>query len=223
MNEIIQTTRRFLGFGLLGWSLAARSLAADPAPVEAQARFEANFLADLIAHHQAAVAMAGLAEERAERAELKGFASLVGAGHAKEIETMQGWLEEWYGETTADDEEGVLDRKVQRQIDALAELEGDEFDEALLKALSLHHADALTLARDGLLSAYHSELVDLCRELSEAQSDEIALMRGWLMEWHEVDEVTSRDRPDNRQWNRENRREQAAVPDPIVEPRPDEP
>jgi uncharacterized protein (DUF305 family) len=217
MKEKIPVTRRLLNVGILWTALAARVLAADPAPETAQARLEADLLADLVAHHQAGVAMAALAEERTERAELKEFAGLVGTAQTEEIATLREWLAEWYGETPADDDEPAVDRKVQRQIDALAELEGEDFEQAFLKAMTLHHAQALDLARDGLLGAYHSELIDLCRELSEAQSDEIALMRGWLMEWHEVNEVTPRDRPDNRRWGTEGRR-MPAIQAPILRP-----
>lgn len=202
---------------------ASQVLAADPAPTEAQARFEADHLTDLIAHHQSAIAMTELAANRAERPELRGFAALVGRAHAKEIEILQGWLENWYGETPRVGNAVLLDRKVQRQIDALTELDGKEFDEAFLKAMSLHHADALLMARDALLGAYHSELIDFSRELSEALSDEIALMRGWLQEWHEVNEVTSRDRPDNRRWHAAGKVTVSASRIPAITPRPDGP
>lgn len=201
MNKLILMTRRILGAALLGGAIATQAFGADPAPNDVQARFEVDFLTDMIAHHQGAIAMANLVAERTERAELEEMAGLVATAQETEIETMQEWLEEWYGETADEATEPELDRKIQRQIDALAELTGAEFEEAFLKAMSLHHAEGIDLAKDALLGAYHTEIIDLSREMMAAQADEIALMRGWLMDWHEVTEVTPRDRPDNRRWS----------------------
>jgi len=110
---------------------------------------------------------------------------------------MQDWLEEWYGESHEPD----LARWAEREVAALTEMEGEEFEQAFLRAMSLHHADSLGLAREGLLRAYHADLIDLIRKMGAVQADEIALMRGWLMEWHDINEVTPGDRPDNRRWD----------------------
>lgn len=204
--------RRACALAALSGAFALRAFAADPAPTDAQARLEVDFLTDLIDHHQAAVEMAQLVEERTERPELRELAGTLATDQAEEITTMQGWLEEWYDET----HEAELDRKAERQIAALEELEGDEFEQAFLRAMSLHHADALAMAPQALLRADHTELIDFVREMVTTQADEIALMRGWLAEWHDINEVTPRDRPDNRSWHAENRR----VPDTVTPDRP---
>jgi uncharacterized protein (DUF305 family) len=192
----------------LSAALALRAFAADPAPTDVQARFEVDYLTDLIDHHQAAVEMAQLAAERTERTELRELAASLVTKQTEEIGTLQEWLEEWYGET----HEPALDRGAERQVEALAELEGDEFEQAFLRALSLHDADTLGRAGEGLLQAYHSELIDLIREHVATVGDEIALLRGWLLEWHEINEVTPRDRPDNRRWSTNGRRVPVITP-----------
>lgn len=201
--------RRAIRLTVMAVASALPMLAAEPAPTDAQARFEVDFLTEMVDHHQAAVEMAELVADRTERAELREFATTLAAAQAKEIETMQGWLEEWYGET----HEPELDRKAGRQLAALAELEGDEFEQAFLRAMSLHHAGALVMGKEALLQAWHSELIDLVRGMVAMQADEIALMRGWLMEWHDINEITPRDRPDNRRWNTPGPR-RPAVPAP---------
>lgn len=194
--------RHALRLAVMSAAFALPALAADPAPTDAQSRFEVDYLTDLIDHHQAAVEMAQLVEERTERPELREFATTLATAQEKEITAMQGWLEEWYGET----HEPELDRRAERQLATLEELEGDEFEQAFLRGMSLHHADALVMAPDALLGAWHTELIDFVREMTATQADEIALMRGWLAEWHDINEVTSRDRPDNRRWSTPERR-----------------
>jgi uncharacterized protein (DUF305 family) len=210
--------RRASCFAALSVALLLPAVAADPAPTDSQSRFEVDFLTDLIDHHHAAVEMAGLVAERSEREELREFATDLAEAQTEEIAIVQGWLEEWYGET----HEPELDRKSERLLETLEELEGDAFEQAFLRAMSLHHGEALVMASDGLLEGWHTELIDFLREMVATQADEIALMRGWLLEWHEINEVTPRDRPDNRRWNLSNSSNSANGPRPIL-PRPSGP
>src|SRR5690349_15708136 len=91
--------RRACSLVLLSGALGLRALAADATPNDAQARFEVDFLTEMIDHHQAAVAMAELAADRTERPELLELADTLATAQTKEIKTMQEWLDEWYGET----------------------------------------------------------------------------------------------------------------------------
>jgi uncharacterized protein (DUF305 family) len=181
---------------LLGM-LVLPALAADPAPDAAQARFEVDFIADLIDHDQAAVEMAQLVEARSSRPELREFATTGITAQTAEIKALQDWLKEWYGET----HEPEPGRRTERQIAALTDLQRDDFEQAFLRALSLHHAETLVMASGALLRADHSQLVDQVRETAALQADEIALMRGWLKTWYDIGEVTPSDLPDNRRWD----------------------
>jgi uncharacterized protein (DUF305 family) len=58
---------------------------------------DATFMTSMIAHHQAAIDMAALAEERAAHQEVKDLAASISTSQSAAIETMQGWLAEWYG------------------------------------------------------------------------------------------------------------------------------
>jgi uncharacterized protein (DUF305 family) len=57
--------------------------------------FDRRFAEAMIAHHQAAIDMAGLVAERAERTELKTLAEDIIGAQTREIEQMRGWLEAW--------------------------------------------------------------------------------------------------------------------------------
>ena len=59
--------------------------------------FDKAFLQEMIAHHQGAVAMAQLAVQRAKHAEIQRMAREIIASQTKEISTMRGWLQSWYG------------------------------------------------------------------------------------------------------------------------------
>lgn len=60
-------------------------------------QLDATFMAWMIEHHQGAIDMAALAEERAAHQEVKDLAASIIASQSAEIETMRGWLAEWHG------------------------------------------------------------------------------------------------------------------------------
>jgi uncharacterized protein (DUF305 family) len=51
----------------------------------------------MIAHHQSAIDMAMLADERAAHQDVKDLAASIITTQSAEIDTMRGWLGEWYG------------------------------------------------------------------------------------------------------------------------------
>ena len=60
-------------------------------------QLDATFMAWMIAHHQGAIDMAALAQDRAGHQEVKDLATSIISTQSAEIATMQGWLDDWYG------------------------------------------------------------------------------------------------------------------------------
>ena len=59
--------------------------------------FDRAFIEEMIVHHEGAVAMAQLALEKANHAEIKTMANDIISAQTREIETMRDWLQSWYG------------------------------------------------------------------------------------------------------------------------------
>lgn len=57
--------------------------------------FDQAFLAEMIVHHEGAVAMAEAVLETSERKELRELAEAIIAAQAKEIDQMKAWQEDW--------------------------------------------------------------------------------------------------------------------------------
>ena len=70
-----------------------------PAPEQAAQNFEVKFLAGMIDHHTMAVAMAEICLQRAVTPELRNLCQRVITAQTQETETMQSWLDRWYGLT----------------------------------------------------------------------------------------------------------------------------
>jgi uncharacterized protein (DUF305 family) len=60
--------------------------------------YDKRFLTAMIAHHEGAIGMAGMALEMAEHPELKALAETILSAQRAEVDQMQQWLKEWYAD-----------------------------------------------------------------------------------------------------------------------------
>ncbi|HXH59396.1 DUF305 domain-containing protein [Iamia sp.] len=151
---------------------------------------DVTFVEGMIPHHQQALEMTDLAETNAESDEVKDLAMQIAEAQRPEIETMQGWLEEWGGESDGDmgDMEGEGDSDMEMgggmmSEDEMAELEaaeGAEFDEMFLTMMITHHEGAVEMAETEIDEGQSSDAITLAEEIVESQEAEIEEMNGLL-------------------------------------------
>ena len=181
MTKTLTRLAAFLLVALVGAGLTIAPAAADePAPDQSTARYEADFLIGMIDHHAMAVEMAEICLDKAIHPELKAMCESIKTSQSQQIEQMQTWLQDWYGvshepEMTAGD---------MRKMDKLAALDGAEFEIEFMESMIRHHRKAITEGEQCLRRAYHPELLELCENIIEAQSAEIAQMEEWLCQWY---------------------------------------
>lgn len=60
---------------------------------------------------------------------------------------------------------------------------GADFDHAFIDEMIVHHEGAVAMAEAALEHAEREEVKTLAREIIEAQTREIGMMRGWVEEW----------------------------------------
>jgi uncharacterized protein (DUF305 family) len=169
--------------GFIAAALIASSpamLADAPAPDRSQARFEVDFLKEMINHHAGAVEMSKLCEGRTIHAELKEMCDEIIKAQSQGIKMMQSWLKDWYGITHNPD----LDRRTERQLSELRRVTGAEFEKAYMTMMIEHHAQAVPRMLECLLRGYHPEMLNMCAMELGMQGDEIAQLRLWLCEWY---------------------------------------
>lgn len=164
-------------------SLAAGAAASDaPAPSTAQAKYEIDFMTDMIDHHQMAIMMAELCLQKAVHEELRTLCQNIIATQREEITRMQTWLRSWYG-ITYQPEMKPGDR---RMMEKMAALSGAEFEIEFMEMMIKHHSKAVREGEQCLRKAYHRELRELCGDIVETQTEEIALMESWLCAWYDI-------------------------------------
>ena len=162
---------------------SARFASGDgPAPKKGTAQFEIRFMKNMIDHHHMAVMMAELCEERAITEDLFELCMQIEEAQSAEIEEMQSWLLDWYGITY----EPQMHRKMEGELEELAALEGEEFEIEFMLMMIEHHEVAIKEAQKCGRKAYHEELLELCHNIIETQSAEIALMESWLCDWYDI-------------------------------------
>jgi uncharacterized protein (DUF305 family) len=144
--------------------------------------FEQSFLTLMRQHHQMAIDMSNWILERTENEDVRGAAQKVIDEQQAEIEQIDSWLQEWYGDATAtSDMQGMTDM-MQSEMDMMMQnMEAsDDPDRAFLENMSVHHNSAIDMAQPALFKAVHPEVRDLAQNIITSQAEEIAQYQTWL-------------------------------------------
>ncbi len=136
------------------------------------------FAQDMIPHHQQAVEMARLADERAGSDAVRDLAADIEAAQDPEIETMTGWLEEWDAEVPDSSMEGMdhSDMSGMMSTADMSGLEGSsgpEFDQMWLTMMIEHHEGAIQMAQTEQADGANDDAVELAEKIEQTQAAEV--------------------------------------------------
>ena len=135
------------------------------------------FVADMIPHHESAIEMARIAQQRGESAFVKQLAEDIVSSQGEEIATMRR------------EDEGLEMAGVKRgSLGVPAHMKGmdddpamlkraDPFDQAFIEMMIPHHEGAIEMAKVELAKGEDPELKALAQDIIDAQQREIDEMR----------------------------------------------
>jgi uncharacterized protein (DUF305 family) len=153
--------------------------------------FDQEFIDMMVKHHQSAVEMAKVAQERAEHDELRKFADEMVVMQDSEIVRMEEWRRAWFGgdsATATNSESGPADMAMEHSGDMKEGVEGlrsaDPFDKAFIEAMIPHHQSAVDMASKAEERAEHAEIKRLAAEIVAAQTREVSTLKSWLDAWY---------------------------------------
>jgi len=152
---------------------------------------EFDYLAQMIPHHQEAIATAQIILARSQRPEMQQFAQTLIKVQSAEIEQMAAWLNEWY----PGQDRSVTYVPMMRD---LSPLRGDALDQAFLQDMIGHHMGAVMMSQMLLNHnlVQHPPVQPFAQNIATSQRQEIHQMQTWLMAWFGVPAAfPTRNRP----------------------------
>jgi len=158
--------------------------------------FDQMFINMMVPHHQGAVEMAKIAQQRAEHPEIKQMADAIISGQQEEITQMKDWKKLWTGssDTPPISDMPMLEEmpgmggaghsmNMQADVDRLKNA-AEPFDLAFIDAMIPHHQSAIDSATLALKQATHPEIKDLAQKIIDAQQKEIDQMNALRKAWY---------------------------------------
>jgi uncharacterized protein (DUF305 family) len=148
------------------------------------------FVHGMIAHHQQALAMTALVDDRAALDDLRLLAERMDVSQVDEIGQMERWLEARgeglvAGEAHADHAGSMPGMLTDAELAALRAARGAAFDRLFLESMIRHHEGAVVMVETLLtqgLGGQEPEVFQLAQHMDSDQRIEIARMKTMLAE-----------------------------------------
>ena len=191
MKIKLRTRSMFLTVIALGALLVLGACASEDPSAQATGggaynEADVEFLQQMLPHHEQAIEMAEMVEDRTDRSELITLAGNIIESQTAEIEEINNLLED-AGEEAAEDDPmdhgGSSTGMSEEDMDALEAAEGEEFDKMFAEMMIEHHSSAIEMANTVLEDGENSEVASLAEGIIEEQEKEIKDLEGWLQEW----------------------------------------
>lgn len=160
----------------------------------ADANYDLRFIDGMRSHHQGAVAMAKLAQQKSQHSEIKQLADSIIKTQTKEIAQLQQWRQAWYPQASKElvayggegksvismSEQQIQSMKMFTDLGAA----DPKFDLRFMDAMLAHHEGALTMAQDALAKSQRPEVKQLAQDIITSQQAEIDQMKEWRQTWY---------------------------------------
>ena len=138
---------------------------------------EIMFAQMMIPHHEQAVTMSELALTNTTNPEVLALATAIRDAQGPEITQMQSWLGDNLGHDGHNMEMGGM--LTAEELETLASLKGEAFDQYFLASMIAHHEGALDMV-DMINDSSNSEVKRLAANIVKSQSAEIEAMNALL-------------------------------------------
>ena len=170
---------------------AGETLSPDEAEAIEEPTFtdaDVEFVQMMIPHHQQALEMTALVEDRAADRDLAQLAERIEVSQQDEIALLEGWLNE-RGEMVSgmhDGHGGHADHTqmpgmlTRAQLDQLARSSGERFDRLFLRGMIRHHRGAVAMSQQAARDGADVIVGEMTADVNATQTAEIDRMRDLL-------------------------------------------
>lgn len=183
---------RYSGFGMMNWRNNTISDQRVNGNVQVASTIDKHFIEQMIPHHEGAIAMANLALKKATHPEIKTLATAIIAAQTAEIQSMNGWYQDWFGTSVPKVSTGMMSGGMMSQNgmhmggqEDMTVLENaTDFDKAFIKEMIPHHQLAIMMANMLQSGTNRPEMQQLAKNIISSQSKEIQQMQAWYVQWY---------------------------------------
>ncbi len=151
---------------------------------------DVSFVQGMIAHHQQALEMTAMVEQRTQSRDIRALSERMDIGQTDEIAQMETWLtdrgEDVPGEHAhhgAGHDEAMPGMLTPAQLADLAKARGEAFDELLLRSMIYHHEGAVLMVEQLLADeqgGQEPQVFQLAQHMDSDQRVEIERMKTML-------------------------------------------
>jgi uncharacterized protein (DUF305 family) len=149
---------------------------------ESSAEYSADeimFVQMMIPHHEQAVTMSELALTNTANPEVLALATAIRDAQGPEIMQMQSWIGDQGGHDGGSHGMEMGGMLTAEELETLASLKGEAFDQFFLASMIAHHEGALDMV-DMINDSTNSEVKTLAANIVKSQSAEIEAMKALL-------------------------------------------
>ena len=152
--------------------------------------FDEAFIADMIAHHEAAINMSEQAQAMTAHDEIRTLAITIMETQTTEMIQMRGWQQAWGFEITNSGGHmshggggAEMAGDMVEMQNKLKDLTGEAYDKEFLKQMILHHEQAVEMSKYAEKNAKRQEIKNVANNIIKAQRAEIKQMKQWQKDW----------------------------------------
>ena len=154
---------------------------------------DVTFAQQMIPHHEQAVEMAQMAQERASSGEVLELAENIEAAQGPEIDTLQRWLDAWgeelpsgdmggmdHGDMGDDSGSAISGMMDEDEMNDLMAAPGANWDRMFLEMMIEHHEGAVEMAQVEVDAGENPDAVAMAKKIISDQQAKVTQMRQLL-------------------------------------------
>lgn len=183
---------RYGGYGMMNWRSGPVTGQRANSNAQVAGTIDKHFIEQMIPHHEGAIVMARLALQKAKHQEIKTLATAIIAAQTAEIQSMDGWYQDWFGNTAPKVSAGMMGGGMMSQggmhmggqEDMTALENASDFDKAFIEQMIPHHQLAIMMANMLVSGTDRPEMLQLAKNIVSSQAKEIQQMQAWYDQWY---------------------------------------
>ncbi len=182
-------SRLALAAGVITVALVSLTLVACGGSSDGDSEAGANgvdraFAIEMIDHHEMAIKMAKVAQDRASKPQVRKLAAAVIVAQQSEIDQLKQIDKQLADENVETGELGLSDSMMGMNMDDSMLMRSKKFDRAFIDMMIQHHRGAIRMARVELAEGKDPQLRELAQAIIRDQSTEIEEMNAWRRAWY---------------------------------------